>query len=204
MIEALAWPVVGLILGVVAILVFRGPLTQKIEGITRAGKDGLSFERPQDAEQPTSETLSFEHLMNQPISASGLEREKQVTERLASLPLKTDAERIALLNRVVALVNVELEHTRIAYVIFGSQLGLLVRLAGTRSLLPRAEAEIIYRNAAAQFPELYKDRSFETWLAYLLGSSLIVAEADQIDITQYGLDFLKYLVDARLAYDRHG
>ena len=71
MIEALAWPVVGLILGVVAILVFRGPLTQKIEGITRAGKDGLSFERPQDAEQPTSETLSFEHLMNQPISASG-------------------------------------------------------------------------------------------------------------------------------------
>ncbi len=204
MIEAIAWPVVGLILGLAALFSFRGPLVRKIDRITRAGKDGVSFERPQDPEPPKSDVLSFEELMKQPISATVLEREKFVTEKFGDLPLKSDAERISVLKRVVASVNIDLEYTRIAHIIFGTQLNFLVQLAGTRDGLPKAQAESTYTNAAAQFPDLYRERPFEAWLGYLQTSGLLAADGDRLDITQYGSDFLKYLVDARLAYDRHG
>ncbi|MDL1860730.1 hypothetical protein FBR04_06835 [Betaproteobacteria bacterium PRO7] len=142
--------------------------------------------------------------MRQPISATVLEREKLIAGRIAALHLKTDAECIALLKRAVASVNIDLEYTRIAHIIFGSQLNFLVQLAGTRSGLPKTSAQAAYSSAATQFPELYRERSFEDWLGYLLASGLVKVEGEQIDITQYGSDFLKYLVDARLAYDRHG
>jgi hypothetical protein len=204
MIEALAWPAVSLVLGLVALFSFRGPLVRKIDRITRAGKDGVSFERPQDPELLNSEALSFEELMKQPISATVLEREKFVTDQLSKFPLKTETERISVLKRAVATVNIDLEYTRIAHIIFGSQLNFLVQLAGTRNGLPKSRAESTYSNAAAQFPDLYRERPFEAWLAYLLTSNLLAADGDRLDITQYGSDFLKYLVDTRLAYDRHG
>jgi hypothetical protein len=74
--------------------------------------------------------------MKQPISATVLEREKLITGRIAELHLKTDGECISLLERAVASVNIDLEYTRIAHIVFGSQLNFLVQLAGTRSGLP--------------------------------------------------------------------
>lgn len=204
MIDALAWPAVGLILGLVVIFAFRGSIIRKIERITRASKEGVSFERPQDPEPPKSEALSFDELMKQPISATVLEREKLVTSQLVNLPLKTDAERIAVLERAVASVNIDLEFTRIAHIIFGSQLNFLVQLSGTRHGLTKLHAESAYAATAAQHPDLYKERPFEDWLGYLLNANLLIADGDRFDITQFGTDFLKYLVDARLAYDRFG
>jgi hypothetical protein len=204
MIEAFAWPAVSLILGVVAIFTFRGPLVRKIERISRAGKDGVSFERPQDPEQPQTDALSFDELMKQPISATVLEREKVVTGQLAKLPLKTDAERISVLQRVVASTNIDLEYTRIAHIIFGSQLNFLVQLAGTKHGLPRSQAESTFADAKAHFSELHGERSFEIWLTYLESSNLLHNQGERLDITQYGSDFLKFLVDTRLAYDRYG
>ena len=204
MIEAFAWPAVGLLLGLVVIFTFRGPIVRKIERITRAGKDGVTFEHPQDAEPLQSETLSFDQLMKQPISATVLEREKVASTQLSKLPLKTDAERIAILVRVFATANVELEYTRIAHAIFGSQLNLLVQLAGTRHGVRQSIAESLYANATVRYPELYAERPFTVWLAYLQSSNLLTSHDTRLDITQYGTDFLKFLVDARLAYDRHG
>jgi hypothetical protein len=204
MIDALAWPAVGLVLGLVGIAAFRGPIVRKIDRITRASREGVSFERQQDPDPPKSETQSFAELMNLPISATVLAREKVVAHQLTSLPLKTDAERIAVMQRVVASVNVDLEFTRIAHIIFGSQLNFLVQLAGTRNGLPKAQAEAAYTAAVGQFPDFYKERPFEQWLGYMVASGLVQVVAENLDITQYGSDFLKFLVDARLAYDRYG
>lgn len=128
MIEAFAWPAVGLILGLVAIGAFRGPVVRKLDKLTHASREGVSFERPQDPDPPKNEPQSFEALMKLPISATVLGREKFVAQQLAELSLKTDAERIAVLERVVASVNIDLEFTRIAHIIFGTQLNLLVQL----------------------------------------------------------------------------
>ena len=204
MIEALAWPLVGLVLGLVAIATFRGPIVRQIERITRAGREGVSFERPQDPAPPRSEAQSFADLMRQPISATVLARENAVAQQLSALSLKTDAERIAVLERVVASVNIDLEFTRIAHMIFGTQLAFLVQLSGTREGLRVSDAQAAYSSAVARYPDFYKERPFEHWLGYLVAANLVRHEKEVLDITQYGTDFLKFLVDARLAYDRFG
>lgn len=156
MIEALAWPAVGLILGLVAIGAFRGAIVRKLDKLTHASREGISFERPQDPDPPKNEPQSFDELMKLPISATVLAREKSVAQQLVELSLRDDTERIAVLERVVASVNIDLEFTRMAHIIFGTQLNLLVQLAGTRDGLQKSYAEPIYRAAVSQFPDLYK------------------------------------------------
>lgn len=204
MLEVVAWPVVGLILGLAGIAAFRGPLVKKISRIDRATRDGVTFGRQQDLEPPNIETQSFADLMKLPISATVLAREKLVAKQLDGLRLNTDAERIAVLERVVATVNVDFEFTRVAHTIFGTQLRFLLQLTGTRSGLTKSQATGAYAAACSQFPDFHKDRTFEDWLGYLLASGLVHSEGETLDMTQYGTDFLKFLVDARLAYDRHG
>lgn len=204
MIEALAWPIVGLVLGLVAIFAFRGPLVRKIERITRATKDGISFEQPQPESKSKGETLSFDELMKQPISNAVLEREKFIATMLKEIQLKTDAERITILTRVLASVGVEADFYRVAHVIFGSQVALLVQLSGTQHGLSRNAALALYEDAKQRFPEVYSNRPFEQWIGYLQSMNLVKTDPDNIDITQHGADFLKYLVDARLAHERHG
>ena len=82
-------------------------------------------------------------------------------------------------------------------------MNFLVQLAGTRSGLTKVQAETAYSAAVEQFPVFYKERSSGEWLGYLLSTGLVHAEGENLDITQYGADFLKFLVDARLAYDRY-
>lgn len=161
MIEALAWPAVSLVLGLVLIAVFRAPLIRKIGGISQASRGGVIFERQQDPDPPKIETQPFAEMMNLPISATVLAREKVVAQQLSSLSLKTDTERIALMQRVVATVNIDLEFTRIAHIISGTQLNFMVLIAGTRNGLHKSQGDTAYAAAASQFPEFYKERPSE-------------------------------------------
>ncbi|MCV2420314.1 hypothetical protein [Paucibacter sp. DJ2R-2] len=204
MIEALVWPGVSLILGLVAIGAFRGPLVRKIDRITRATKEGISFEQPQVESKPKGDTLSFDDLMKQPISNAVLEREKFISGKLREIAFKTDAERIAVLMRALASVGVDSDFYKVAHVIFGSQVSFLVQLSGTQQGLPKQVAVSRYTDAKLAFPEIYATRSFEQWIGYLLNINLVRIDGDSYDITQHGSDFLKYLVDARLAHDRNG
>ena len=63
--------------------------------------------------------------MRQAVSSSVLEREKTIEQQLDNFGLKTDAEKISVLSRVLANTRIELEFNNIAYIIFGSQLSLL-------------------------------------------------------------------------------
>lgn len=204
MIEVLAWPFVGLVLGVVSIFAFRDALVRKIERITRATKDGISFEQPQLETKPKEEVLSFDELMRQPVSNAVLDREKFISTKFKEIQLKTEVERITILTRVLASVGVEADFYRVAHVIFGSQVALLVQLSGTQHGLTRNAAVALYEAAKKRFPEVYSNRPFEQWVGYLQSMNLVKIESEALDITQHGADFRKYLVDARLAHERHG
>ena len=47
-------------------------------------------------------------------------------------------------------------------------------------------------------------RHWSTAMAERMNTNLVFAVVDQIDITQYGKDFLKHLVDTRQAHQRYG
>lgn len=202
--EFLIWPVVALILGFVALLLFKPAIDRKISGIARAGKDGVSFEQPQQGGEVKPVLLPFVEIMKLPVSPSELEREQAIEKQLQSLGLGNDNEKIAVLTRVLANARVELELNRIAHSIFGSQVTLLVQLVGTSNGMSRQQAEVIFEQAQKSFPDLHNGKQFDNWFAYLHVSNLATHIDNQIDITQFGKDFLKFLIDSRMAHDRCG
>lgn len=205
MLDALIWPGVVVICVIAAFLIFRTAWMGLIGRISKAGKDGVTFEGSQERRSDNRPMqLSFPELMKMPISSTVLERERNIKEQLHSFNLQNDSEKIEALIRVTATARIDTEFTNIAHTIFGSQVELLVQLAGTPQGSTITRAESIFKQAQELCPEIHSDRDLDTWLKYLLSNNLITIENSKIDITQVGADFLKFLVDARLAYPRKG
>jgi hypothetical protein len=55
-----------------------------------------------------------------------------------------------------------------------------------------------YDAAATQYPELYKNVTFENWTAFLVTSGLAVQTDDRYQTTPFGSGFLKYVLDMHL------
>lgn len=196
--------IVAGVVAVTALAMFYKPIARLIDRISGASKDGITFERPQEVGEVNPALLSFTNLMKEPVSASILEREKTVQNQLQAFNLKSEEEKISALARALATARVALEFNNIANTIFGSQITLLVQLSGTHNGITQHQAETIFEHAKAAFPELHGDRKIDDWLMYLRSNNLITSIENKIDITQFGTDFLKYLVDSRMAYNRYG
>jgi len=208
--DFLIWPAVVVIcvviLGIAALFILRSAFMKLLNRTSKVGKDGITFESTQERGSDNKPVpLSFVELMNStPLSATILEREKNIKEQLLNFNLKNDTEKIEALIRVTASARIEMEFTNIAHVIFGSQLDLLVQLSGTSISIPVSRAETIFKQAQELYPDMHSSRTLDDWLRFLLSRNLILVAEDKIDITQFGSDFLKFLIDARLAYPRNG
>jgi hypothetical protein len=203
--ENLIWPAVALILGLAALLLFRPAINKKIAGITHATKNSVSFERPQDGgsdDQPP--LLPFEETMKLPISTTAIDREKIVEDKFKSINFGTEADKTAAAIRLFAITKIELEFSNIAHEIFGSQLNLLIKISGTRSGVAKQESIDLFEQAQNNFPDFHTNRSFDEWFSFFVKHNLIAFNEERIDITTYGKDFLKHLVDTRQNYQRPG
>lgn len=130
--------------------------------------------------------------------------EKVIHSRVAGFGLSDEQLKVALI-RGLASTNVDLEFMRTAHLIYGSQLNLLVALSGrVVGGMPRVEAEALFDSAKVSWPQLHERRAFEEWLGFLLKTQLIVEANGHVDIAQVGTDFLKFLLDQRLAHERSG
>jgi hypothetical protein len=206
--DALIWPAVAIIcaivLGIAALFLLRPALMRLIDRISKAGKDGVSFEGSQERGEVKPPALSFPELMKEPIYASILAREDYLKEQIHLLNLQNSEEKMSVLTRIAARSRVEMEFNNLSNIIYGSQVAVLVQLSSTHTSIPLSKFESIYDQAKDKFQAMYEKRSFEEWFRFLTNNNLVVQRETNIEITQYGSDFLKYLVDARLAYERIG
>ncbi|MDP3259453.1 MAG: hypothetical protein Q8M34_02555 [Thermodesulfovibrionales bacterium] len=206
--DALIWPAVAviciIILGTLALFLLRPALLRLVDRTKKVGKDGLTFDRPQEGGKPETALLSFDELMKLPITASILDREKYLKTYIQTLNLKSDSEKIDVLIRMLSFSRLEVEFNNISYFIFGSQINLLIRLSGTSQGLSLPQAETIFNQAKDKFPTAHETRTLNDWLNYLITHNLITQTTEGINITQYGKDFLKHLVDTNQAYERYG
>lgn len=207
-VDILIWPAVviicAIVVGIPTLLIFKQPITRLIDRISKADKTGLSFESPQERggdNKPS--TLTFPELLKAPISATVLVREDYLKNQLQELNLQNDAEKISVLIRVAATSRIEAEFNNISHIIFGSQIDLLILVSGTPDGITIQQAHDFFKAVQEASPEIHGNRKFEEWFHYLIISGL-ATQTEKIDITQYGKDFLKYLVDARLTYRRNG
>jgi hypothetical protein len=60
-------------------------------------------------------------------------------------------------------------------------------------------ARQIYEETKAAYPEAYSKILFEGWVGFLVNAGLLARPGENFALTRYGRDFLKYVLDRRLA-----
>jgi hypothetical protein len=109
-------------------------------------------------------------------------------------------ERIYKYSKLLVLVK-SLE--KVYETIYGSQIKLLQKLNSSH-LETKNDLKIYYDNAVKINPEGYKNYAYENYLNFLYQNSLIeIDDNDNVNITDYGKDFLRYIVEANLSFEKY-
>ena len=106
-------------------------------------------------------------------------------------------KRQAVLLRSLAQTRIERGHEFIYNRIFGSQIEALKRL-NTLTSATVDDARAFLKPYVEQFPEFYKNYSFENWLRFLVSNGLVIQQGELIKFSEFGREFLIYLSTARL------
>ena len=78
--------------------------------------------------------------------------------------------------------------------IFKSQILALQESMSRSGWLPSNDAKSFYDKAVAEYRQIYRNYSFDQWLAYMQGEQLIIKHpSNMLEITHRGNDFLKYV-----------
>ena len=202
-IAVLAWPVVALIVALVALLLFRPQVSALIGRTKKVGKGGIETFENQPA-QPTDEKKSIDEFFRGFDSPLLVEAEQLILKDLKDRKIEGPGDRERALVRSLASTNIVLHFERVYGLLWASQLACL------RYLNPRDQGaevtEIIpfYELAKAEYPNWYENHSFERWLAFLRSFNLVRGSDSHVFITVAGREFLKYLVASGKAGPYHG
>lgn len=213
----LTWPLVGLVLGVLALVLFRQPLSRFLDRAQKIGTTGIEASplRQEAGEvKPSIADKLLETYANVPQkpgevksspaneflkvfdNALLVKREDQIREELKKRNIQgADRERV-LLRFLAALVLVG-EFDRVYVLIWGSQIGALqeVNAAGANGINIERLQAAWYEDAAKREPETYRQYSFDQWLGFLVESSLITRDAQKVTIRPEGREFLRYVIE---------
>lgn len=202
--DAAYWAGAVVCIAIPGMIIFRAPVNRLIDRISGVSKNGLALQGHQEEMVAEARIESLSEVLREPVSASMLEREKTIQKNLPDLGLNTDKDKITALVRALAIARINLEFDNFAYFIFGSQISLLINLSSGHQNTPIEQAQNIFERAKQDFPAAHQDRTFENWLGYLTSRNLVQASNIDLRITQSGTDFLKHLIDAKLAFPRSG
>jgi hypothetical protein len=96
--------------------------------------------------------------------------------------------------RFIGVGLVAYTYDSIWWIIFKSQLLMLLELNRRNGWLTIAEAKSYYDKAAIDSPKIYTDYTFDQWLDYMKGQQLLLQHPSQmLEISVTGKDFLRYL-----------
>jgi len=100
-----------------------------------------------------------------------------------------------LLLRAVAGGQILQHFERLARLVYGSQLQLLVSLNTVPLGAPIDDSRAIYNLAQQSYPEPYKRISFDQWLGFLTTQGLVEQSGNNLTVSPKGRDFMKFLID---------
>lgn len=197
------WPFAAAIIGGIAIVALREPLGRLLDRVKSAGKEGVNFGSPQDSTAQVP-SLKFVEMISMPLCQSALAREESIKAELEQLKITDPLEQAKVLSRAFAALRVDFDFEAIYYVIFGSQLAFVHRLAGLTAGAGIQDSHAFFAVAKARHPEFHAMRTADEWLEYLVARRLVTVSNESIAITQFGRDFLKYLIDQGLPHIKYG
>lgn len=178
----------------VAILLLVGAASVTVQIVDRARSSSPSITRqgnmnPAQTNVANLTVVQVEELYR--IFDGPMLQETEANIRIqASLVEPTERENY--LSRTLTMLMV-LSIYEMAWInIFGSQLRALNQL-NTR-MLTHQELRHFYNEGLASLPQIYLNRPFELWLAFLRTSVLVRDEGNRIQITVRGRELLRYVV----------
>ena len=200
LVSAVAWPTV------VVLVLYRIPSTawstlpDLLKRKWEFGIPGLVHAKMDAAEQQHGDGPSKEKL--DPASPGPSINPRPAAANIETMLRKelqtVDAEKqVDVLLHALVFSRLLGSHEFVYNRIFGSQIQGLKGL-NERGRVSVDEGRRFYQTYADRFPVLYDTYTFDQWLGFLLSNQLVTKNDNNLEITVFGQDFLRYLVDLRL------
>jgi hypothetical protein len=188
----LAWP------GAIVVLAwfFREDIRKKLAHVSEAGLAGVKFWQPLTSPPKLDSPAETPALPAPHRTALQQKIVDELKKELDQLP--DDKQKIDALAGSLAFTRMVVVFRDIYANIFGSQVDALRQLAtaGGTTTIDRAKA--FFDEVKRLFPDFYRNADFDDWAKFLIFHKLVQVNGEQIDLTDYGREFLNYIsVDRR-------
>lgn len=194
--ESLLWPATVLILGLIALLIFKKPITRLIDRTEKVSKEGIQARATQEQQLKEKQVSKVDEFLKVYDNQLLLETEKLIKANLDALQPRDSEEREKFLLRNFAGLVITQAFDRTYYLIYGSQIAALQYLSDNR-LSPQTVKNILpfYEEVVKNYQDLYAHYPFDGWLGFLTTTSLVQRNGNDVGITVRGKEFLKFLIE---------
>ena len=195
--KAITWHQLAFLFSLVFIFVFRQPLSGLIKRTTKIDKDGLTAEPSPESQREKTKTTSEAVQQLLDIVGNSIvinETEEKIRNELTAKGLSAESDATKVLIKHLAGTQLLLEFERIHGAIFGSQIFLLKKLnevTGQGRTTEYVNKHI--ENVKELYPEQLGKWTSEQYLKFMFSLLLIVSNAEQIHITNLGVEYLTWL-----------
>lgn len=200
-IEHLAWPIAAVVLA----KILKEPIKELLQRLTKANVKGneFNFATPgqQRIESPESNTAIADSVPADPLGLQ-MELEKRINDDLATRKLEAPEDKVTVLVKHHAALQLKNSYIIVYNQIFGSQISALQSLNIQKEPIGADVLCIFYTAAHEKSPDLYKNYSFQQYLDYLTGSGLVGVDERGYFITNYGRGFLMFLSETGITTNK--
>jgi len=188
-----AYPLVVLTLGIVALLIFRQPLSRFLDRAEKIGKEGIQAGPSTQGTAIQARAAGAEELLKVFDNALLVQHEQWILAELEKRNIMQQTEREKILLRYLAALAISYSFEKTYFPIFGSQI-LALQVLNSSGRAEENNLRTFYDYAANAAPEFYKTYPFESWMGFMKNSLLIKPVNGALEITLEGREFLKYIV----------
>ena len=207
---ATSWPfwltVGGVVVVIVFLVIFRGPLVALIGRIRSIGKHGVDATGTQEQKsQPFADPRKVADELLAQINVNPHMKfvQDSIEKELQAKNLPIDSETARVLLGYTAALGVGYDFQRIYSFIWGSQISILNFLNSAHSAT-RTVIQPFYDLAAIQYPDTFSSYTFEQYIDFLASQGLIQINNNLFTITFKGRSFLLFIVSQGYTQNKTG
>ena len=200
--EYTAWPISA----VVICMVLKSPIEKLLGRLNKAKHKDTELDFNPEIQKVSANIDGGSNMADAiPQDQLGLiqEAEQRIYDSLEQLNIQSDSEKVKILAKHHANLQIRSAYSEINNLIFGSQLALLQALNIQPSPVESDFLVSFYESAKQQYPEFYESYSFEAYVNFLKSVGMVNTEEGRYFLTVLGRGFLGYLVESGINTRRY-
>lgn len=200
--KVINWPLIVLICFVFFCIFFRKQIVLLLNRTTSVGKDGLktSLATVQSSREIDKLKQPQEELLADVLASPTLKgREKLIRKELKEKGMDDTGDTVKVLIRYLAMAQLIVNFQEIYRIIYGSQISLLGIANENRAKgISIGIVKTHFVTFQQMFKPIFDQWEVDTYMQFLLSSNLVNKEAQVYRITEFGVEFLDWLVKTGL------